>query len=77
MKVGIEYRKEWSSPVQGLVTILRLASMQYINKLATTQSQKPCPPPKKKNLNCRLQRAVSENFACTQNSVGKGPGKGS
>ncbi len=43
----IEYRKGQSSLVQGFFTILRDASMQYITKLATSQSQTPpiSPPP--------------------------------
>ncbi len=63
-------------PYRDLVTILRLASMQYITKLATTQSQKPLhappPPPKYKvmyTVDTTRQLAVNENFSWTQNSV--------
>jgi hypothetical protein len=37
----IEYRIRWSSD---FVTILRLASLQYITKLAMSQNQKPRSP---------------------------------
>jgi hypothetical protein len=52
-----------------LVTVLGLALMQYITKLAMTQIQKPpVPLPPKYKVMCTVD-AVSDSFFCTQNSV--------
>jgi hypothetical protein len=51
--VIIEYRKGWSSPVQGYChnPLRCVAGVLYITKLATPQSQKPrSPPPPNYNL---------------------------
>ncbi len=75
---SIEYRKGWISPVQGICcTILWGASMQYITKLATSQSQKPRFPPlpqPKYNVMCYPVDApvrTVKNSSCTQNSVAR------